>query len=245
MKCFFCHDDVGLQCLIWLIENHKKDVGLVVVIDKGDIYYACEEAGINVLIFDSEESLIDRISSVAKNIDSCFLIWWPLILKQRLLDFLGPEVFNTHPSYLPFGRGKNYNFWSLKDQEPFGVTIHKVSSGIDSGNIVCQKRVEYGWHDNGESLFNLAKLEMKKLFVTHYVNLKLRNYTERVQDINGGSFHYGKEMEVASSLDLSVQVRTADLLNLLRAKTFEGFPGCQFESNGKKYECTIKITEVS
>ena len=54
--------------------------------------------------------------------------------KKHTID-LFDHILNIHPSLLPFGRGKYGYFWSIINSEPFGVTIHLVDEGIDSGKI--------------------------------------------------------------------------------------------------------------
>ncbi|MFY9237397.1 MAG: hypothetical protein WAO78_00710, partial [Roseovarius sp.] len=63
------------------------------------------------------------------------------------------------------------------------------------------------------------------------------------QDLGSGSAHFAKELEPASRIDLDRVYRARDLLNLLRARTFTGHPGCFFEHEGQTYEISIKIGE--
>ncbi|MCS6820651.1 MAG: hypothetical protein NZ551_02175, partial [Microscillaceae bacterium] len=60
-----------------------------------------------------------------------------------------------------------------------------------------------------------------------------------------GSFHWGKELEQASQIDLDATYTARNLLNLLRARTFEGYPSCYFIENGEKYEVRINIKRVN
>jgi len=73
-----------------------------------------------------------------------------------ILSLAAPEVFcsdllsiprlaclNIHSSLLPQYRGINANFWVLaKGETETGVTIHYMNSGIDSGRILLQKKIE-------------------------------------------------------------------------------------------------------
>ena len=59
-------------------------------------------------------------------------------------DFLSriPLVLNVHPSLLPDLRGRRPVVWGLlRRDEHFGVTIHEVDTGIDTGPIVAQARI--------------------------------------------------------------------------------------------------------
>ena len=48
-----------------------------------------------------------------------------------------------HTGLSPYYRGGNTNFWPFiyREFDCFGVTIHKLSTGIDSGDIVYNRQV--------------------------------------------------------------------------------------------------------
>ncbi|MEP4032320.1 formyl transferase [Roseibium polysiphoniae] len=64
------------------------------------------------------------------------------ILARGILDS-APVVLNMHTGLSPYYRGGRTNFWPFVDNNPgyFGVTVHKMSRGIDSGDIVFSERV--------------------------------------------------------------------------------------------------------
>ena len=56
-------------------------------------------------------------------------------------DFLAQFGYciNIHPSLLPSYRGPHPIIWGLLDRSPtFGITLHLIDDGIDTGDIVCQ-----------------------------------------------------------------------------------------------------------
>ena len=62
------------------------------------------------------------------------------ILGARTLGAL-PPAFNIHPSMLPDYRGGVPEFWQLADGVTSGgVTLHRITAGIDEGPIVLQQR---------------------------------------------------------------------------------------------------------
>ena len=152
---------------------------------------------------------------------------------------------NFHPSLLPYNRGKHYNFWTLVENSPFGVTLHLVNEKVDQGDILFQANIEKTWEDTGGSLYDAAKREMVALFTRHYEDLVLGNYEPRVQDLAAGSFHLSRELDPASEIILDKQYTGRNLLNLLRARTFPGNPSCYFFDEGKKYEVRVSIKEVN
>jgi len=229
---------VGTKFARFLMESYRDDLALMVTTKINDIYREAESAGIRVCVFDSEKNVLGRIEG---HIELGILAWWPKILKTPLLDAPQLGFINTHPSLLPYNRGKHYNFWALVEQVPFGVTLHRVDSGVDTGDIVYQAPIDYDWTDTGETLYIKAQAAMLELLKKTYPVLRVGRFTTKSQNLLAGSFHRASELESASKIDLDANYRARDLLNLLRARTFEGHPGCWFEEGGRKYEISIKI----
>lgn len=237
----FADGGVGLNIVQYLVDNYPQDIALVVTTQENEIYSELKKKNIPVTVFESVENVIFQLSA---GVDLGILAWWPKILKGPLLEFPRLGFINTHPSLLPYNRGKHYNFWALVEQVPFGVTLHRVDAGIDTGDIVSQQEIAYDWRDTGESLYFKAQKAMLDLFCETYPVLRKGDVASRPQNKEVNSFHLSSEIEKASNIDLDAMYRGRDLLNLLRARTFEGYPGCWFEENGKRYEISIVIRTV-
>ena len=65
-----------------------------------------------------------------------------IISKKQILNSTAP-IINLHISYLPWNKGAHPNFWSHFDCTPSGVTIHEIDEGVDTGNIIVQKYVNF------------------------------------------------------------------------------------------------------
>lgn len=84
-----------------------------------------------------------------------------LIVSMHYRYILSPDVlhsargnsFNLHPSLLPRYRGCSSLAWALINGDTeAGYTYHYMDEGIDSGNIILQKRLPiYSW-DTGQTL---------------------------------------------------------------------------------------------
>lgn len=78
---------------------------------------------------------------------------WGEILKQDVIDIPRVATINCHPSILPAYRGANPYAAVLKaDEKTTGITFHLVDTGVDTGAILLQKKVEISDEDTGESL---------------------------------------------------------------------------------------------
>ena len=233
---------VGEKFIHFLMDNFCSDVALVVTAELNEIYQEVTSRGFSAYVFDSEE---DVLANLDGHIDLGILAWWPRILSSRLVTYPKLGFINTHPSFLPYNRGKHFSFWAIVENAPFGVTLHKVDKKIDGGEIVAQSKIYYDWLDSGGSLYHKAQMAMLQLIIEMYPQLREGNLKSIKQDLNSGSFHYASEIEAASRIELDKYYTGRDLINLLRARTFEGYPGCWFEDDGNRYEISIKISEAS
>jgi methionyl-tRNA formyltransferase len=232
---------VGLEITRWLIANFRADVGLIVTTGDNEVAAAAREAQIRSLVFQSSSQVSDFAAGESLSFDLGLLAWWPKIIREPLLSLPRRGFVNTHPSLLPYGRGKHYNFWSIVERVPFGVSLHMVEEGIDSGDVVAQAELSYDWEDTGGSLYQKAAEAMLKLVQATYPRLRNLDFKTRPQDLASGTFHRASELEAASSIDLEKTYVARDLLDLLRARTFPGYPACTFPDGDIVYEVRVDI----
>ena len=87
------------------------------------------------------------------------------------------NLINLHISFLPFNRGAHPNFWSFIENTPSGVSIHKIDKGIDTGDIINQKLIDFDILKNKKKLtfsYTYKKLinELENLFIEFKKNHK-------------------------------------------------------------------------
>jgi methionyl-tRNA formyltransferase len=69
-------------------------------------------------------------------------------------------VINCHAGKLPFYRGRNILNWALiNDEKEFGITVHYVDEGIDTGDIIKQNSYPITDVDDYNSLLEIAYAE--------------------------------------------------------------------------------------
>lgn len=232
---------IGFEAARWLLKNFRGDLGLVVTMADNEIATIARSGSVRSLIFQSSSQVSDFVANEGLSFDLGLLVWWPNIIRSPLLGLPRRGFVNTHPSLLPYGRGKHYNFWSIVDQVPFGVTLHMVDEGVDSGAIVAQVELPYDWEDTGESLYRRAREAMLKLLQDTYPRLRSLDFETQPQDRGAGTFHLASEIERSSTIDIEGTYVARNLLNLLRARTFSGYPACSFSDGGDVYEVRVEI----
>lgn len=72
------------------------------------------------------------------------------IISKEVLESTTAIFINTHVGITPQYRGVHGGYWSLRnnDAENFGVTIHIVDKGIDTGDIIYQDTCSVTKKDN-------------------------------------------------------------------------------------------------
>ena len=116
------------------------------------------------------------------------------ILKQNVIDGFDCPIFNLHISYLPYNRGAHPNFWSFYDNTPSGVTIHLIDSGVDTGQIVKQKYVNFQESDDTFVKTYSALIEnIENLFLEFLPSLLIDTWTVKKQR-GIGTHHYLRDL---------------------------------------------------
>lgn len=232
---------VGFEITKWLIENYCDDIGMIVTISPNNIYKMSLVYGIKTVLYSSSKQISDIMYGEGIECDLGLTVWWPYIIKQPLINELELGFINTHPSLLPHNRGKHPNFWAIVEEAPFGVSLHMAEEKIDAGDIIAQTEIPYTWEDNGKTLYERAERAIIKLFIETYPAIRTLDLLRVKQDTVIGSYHNACELDSICKIDLDKEYNAKDLLNLLRARTFEGHPACWFVDKGKTYEVRIGI----
>lgn len=242
MKLLLMADNVvGEVITRWLLSNYCDDVALVVTTEANSIADQARAANVATVVFESDAQVAQYLAHRGLSVDLGLLVWWPKLIREPLLTIATHGLINTHPSLLPHNRGKHYNFWALVEQAPFGVTLHFVADGIDSGDIVAQREIAYGWEDTGETLFLKAREAMVSLLQETYPALRTLQIPRQTQDASAGSLHFARELDSASEFDIDESYNARTLLNLLRARTFAGHPAAWFSDDNSEYEVRVDI----
>ncbi len=117
------------------------------------------------------------------------------IIKQDVIDYMNGRILNLHMSYLPWNRGSSPNFWSHVDGTPKGVTIHLISAGLDKGEILFQKELEFDVNkETFSSTYDCLMREMIQLFKDNWQSIKEGTYQPYFQT-GEGSYHCMKDLK--------------------------------------------------
>ena len=100
-----------------------------------------------------------------KKIEFICLAGFMKVLSKNFIKKFKGKIINIHPSYLPKYKGLNTSVRALKNNEKFsGCTVHYVSSKLDSGKIILQKKVKISKKETETSLDKKIIKEEHKLY---------------------------------------------------------------------------------
>ena len=75
------------------------------------------------------------------------------ILPKNFIKFFNGKIINIHPSLLPKYKGLNTHKRVIQNKEKFtGCTVHFVTSKLDSGKIIMQKKIKIYKKDTSKTL---------------------------------------------------------------------------------------------
>ena len=242
---FFISDFVGRELILFIIKKFKKDIKIVVVDTKDKLTIAFLKKNLQkskIIIWDNNNNskAIKELEKIKP--EKIFLLWWPYILNKRILIIPKYETINIHPSYLPFYKGKDPNFWALINNGPYGVSIHKVTSKIDSGDILFRKKItNIDFSYDAKKLYELNKKKIIILFKNSYKILRKNEITKGIPNKIVGRTNKRKNMIKKAKLDLKKYYKGENIINLLRAKNFKPHEGIIFKKNKKEFSININI----
>lgn len=79
------------------------------------------------------------------------------ILKSKILNSTRFGFINCHAGLLPFYRGRNSLNWSLINGEKnFGITVHVIDEGIDTGPVIKQEMFPISKNSNYSDILEIA-----------------------------------------------------------------------------------------
>ena len=83
-----------------------------------------------------------------------------MVLSNNFIKSFGYKIINIHPSLLPKYKGLNTHKRVLKNNEKYsGCTVHFVTSKLDSGKIILQKKILI---DKNETEMSLKRKILKQ-----------------------------------------------------------------------------------
>lgn len=182
---FASHNGSDLQAIIDGCKNKKIKANVSVVISNNENSIALKRAEqeniqnyhLSLSSLGNEDIFASKILEVLKlyEIDIIFLAGYMKLLPSSILEVYKNRVFNIHPNLLPKYGGKG--MYGIKvhkavidaKEKETGITIHRVNSEYDSGDIIAQTKINVLDTDTPESLANRV-LEREHEFLVEIIS---------------------------------------------------------------------------
>ena len=98
-------------------------------------------------------------------IDLICLAGFMKILSATFIKKFDGKILNIHPSLLPKFKGLNTHKRAINNKEKYsGCTVHFVSSKLDSGRIILQKKVKINKNETPRTLAKKILVHEHKLY---------------------------------------------------------------------------------
>lgn len=181
---------------------------------------------------------LEMISSY--NCDLLVSMSFNQIFRNNIIDITPLGIINCHAGKLPYYRGRNILNWALiNDEKEFGITVHFVDEGIDTGDLILQKTFEIREDDDYGSLLAIAYEECANILYESLV-LFLENKVSRIpqKSIDPIGMYCGQRREGDEVINWNDTSR--NIYNFIRAISDPG-PKAHTVLNGKM----IKINKAN
>lgn len=137
--------------------------------------------------------------------DYCISFGYRHIIKKPVIEAISNNIINLHISYLPYNRGSHPNFWSFYDNTPSGVTIHKLDEGLDTGDILVQKRLEFDIEkETFASTYEKLIVEIETLFKENCDDI-LNNIITPVPQTGESTYHRSSDLPNIESWNINIK----------------------------------------
>ena len=138
-----------------MVSNNKNAKGLT--------YAKRNNIKCEIVNYNNKKKAESKILKVLNknNIDLICLAGFMKILSKRIVNKYKNKILNIHPSLLPRYKGLNTHKRVILNKEKFtGCTVHIVTSKLDSGKIILQKKIKILKNDSEKTLSKrLLKIE--------------------------------------------------------------------------------------
>jgi methionyl-tRNA formyltransferase len=145
---------------------------------------------------------------------------------EKIIDvnkYQSNRLFNIHFSLLPKYKGMYTSALPLLNGDKIsGVTLHKIDRGIDTGNIVCQKKFKIKQNMNALDLYEKYLYYSYQIFKDNINNI-IKNKIKILKQSANNSTYYSKSHINFKNLIIDYKKTAFQIQNQLRAYTFRPF----------------------
>lgn len=216
-----------IEALITLPSGYSKGVS-----DYVDMHDFCTTHNIKVIDTTNinDEKTVQRIKE--EKPDFLFTLGWSQIFKKELINSFRGGVIGTHPSALPYGRGRAPVPWTiLEGIQKTAVSFFKIDLGVDTGKIITQREIILSERPYAMDLYNRVSQELGKGFFEIYSKIQANKPLSLEEQSKNNLLHRGKRTISDGLIDFNKTIEEVD--RLVRSVSVP-FPGAYCYYKDKK-----------
>ncbi len=139
------------------------------------------------------------------------------IFRKQIINLCQYKIINCHAGKLPYYRGRNVLNWVLiNDEKEFGITVHYVDEGIDTGDIINQKTFPIKNEDDYKTLLSFSYEQCAEMLYNAILDIASGNIKSiRQKDIHPVGFYCGVRKQGDEIIDWGQTSR--EIFNFVRA----------------------------
>ncbi|MGB0404245.1 MAG: formyltransferase family protein [Salibacteraceae bacterium] len=205
---------IGFSSLNYLLENKNQlGIELVCVFENTSSKLNPADNTVSSLAFKHGINLHSEIDDLLEysDIDFILSVQYDKILQANHISKATELAVNLHMAPLPEYRGCNqFSFAIIDEAEVFGTTLHRLEEGIDSGDILFEKRFPIPKECFVTDLYGKTLVASAELFEESIENLLKGNYKLTSQkslvEKRRAGFHLRSEVNQIKEIDGSWSV---------------------------------------
>ena len=236
----------GIEVCRYLLSNQDTEVLAVfttgedpnydsqiinLIADKNIRHYKGKEIWDSQSIFEVLEPL---------KVDFLISVYWPWLIKSFALNLFKDSI-NFHPALLPKNRGWYPHVYNIKDVTESGVSLHRIAQEADSGDIWASKVVPQKKTDIASDLYLRLQSEIVELFKKTWPKIIEGAIIPTVQNESEASYNSKNDIAKFDEINLDSVMEVRSLINLLRARTFDGKGFAYYIENEMKISISISL----
>lgn len=227
----------------------REDIDVLFVVPRFDfrdpvLIKMAEDNNIPVLFHENVNAESSRKEFLGYPCDLYVSMSFNQIIRKDLREQVKHGFINCHAGKLPEYRGRNILNWALiNDEKEYGITVHYIDDGIDTGDIIMQRQYPITDQDNYGSLLHRAYTDCAEILNDSLSLFVKGDVVRKSQKEMGSGFYCGRRIPGDELLNWDQDSRK--IFNFVRAL---GDPGvgahCYF--NGEQaviWEAKIMVQD--
>jgi len=239
---FFAGKRIGYECIRYTISQENIEIPLIIS-NTSDLYqgdnrwYPCvadlaKSAKIPYISSDKPNttSMINKIRKI--NPDLIFLIYYDNIIIPEIYELSKKGTVNLHMADSEKYRGAYPTVFAIiSDEKEYGVTLHYVDGGIDSGPLIAKKTfpLEDDW--TGKDLYDFSTKMAFNLFKKNLNNILEDKISARPQKSLTKTYSRSE----FPSHEIKFNKGGKEIFNNIRSLIFDPFPKPFFFIGKRKF----------